>query len=653
MTGKILFISVYFLFIWPSIFPSKIQAQEFSLEKGPAQKVSYTKCQSFNTPDTPARAFIDYQNNVQLVFSQTAYWRTIGNNLDEINTVCDNTAFSSHLNATPRMYDDYEWFASPYTLDGLNIYALVHTEYHGYAHNNCKYTVSGDLWKCWWNSVNLAFSNNGGATYTHTSPPNQNIASSPVDYNINNDSNFKGFFEPSGIISKDGYYYALVNSLNNGGADGACVMRTTNLADPKSWRLWDGKGFNLTGDRALCKPVIPFTNGQINPHFYLGYSSYLEKYIASDCRTDVNPPGCAYVLSSDLINWSTETRFVSVTGNINWGNTCSYAAFIQPGDPTRNFEKIGRSPWMYFSSDETNSGCDFGPDGTRETLYRQRIRFSKAEDAGKYEMLDLQFNEKKGTKALDSSFYGNNGSLNGGIIFQEKNGINMVNIYNGANVEIPHNSSLNASGQMTIEANIRVGSVPSNGTFPAILRKEDAGNRNYGFYLTDIGKLHFSLQKGIGQELVGFISNRSIVDGNWHKVAVTYDNAIQTAAFFIDGVFDSNSILGANLGEAVNTASAYIGDQEFSGDIDYVTLLNYAKYQIPILLPTPSPTQTPSPTNTSTPTPTIVSTPTPTVIITITPTPFKLEFMGVKLGQTFSSQTFDIFVIIKYILRIR
>ena len=568
------------------------QEKSFTVEEGIPQKVFETgQCSPGDIPDSPARAFIDSNNNLQFFTSQTSTWRAIGNNLNQLVKDCPTIIHSSDNDSDPAKYNDYEWLYSPYTLDGYIIYALVHNEYHGYAHNNCNLPANQQFAGCWQNGVTYAVSTDGGKSYSHPVPPAHIIASSPKVYNPNAGT-FNGHFEPSNIIKKDGYYYALTESLNNSNdwhSDGVCIMRTSNLSDPASWRFWDGTDFNVSGNQ-LCAPVIPYDSGN-TPHMTLSYNTYFQKYIAIDCSIGTIGK-CSYSLSDDLLHWAAKkSLFTTDSTSPNWKYYCGFSSLLQPGDPTRNFEQTGRSPWLYFVSDPTNTSCNIG---VNETLYRNRIRFTKSGDEGKYELLDLQFNEKKGTKALDSSFYSNDGNLNGSVLLKEENGINMVNI-NGGGVEIPHQSNLNAAGQMTIETKIRVFSFPSANTFPTILRKETINSRNYGLYLTDQGLLHFSLQKGLGKPLVGMVSKNGVNDGIWHKIAVTYDNANGTAAIFIDDKFDNQSYLGANLGEVLTNNSAFIGDQGFKGDIDYVTLYNYVKYQIPAI-PTPTYTPTPTPT---------------------------------------------------------
>lgn len=124
---------------------------------------------------------------------------------------------------------------------------------------------------------------------------------------------------------------------NWNGLQGRCVIRTSALGDPTSWRAWDGSGFNLrmtspyvTGQSA---PVCAFlaTNlsmGQVS------YSSYLERYVylAATITGYEGRPACGffYELSADLIHWSQHRRLTEARG-------CLGAARIHHSPPS--------SPW--------------------------------------------------------------------------------------------------------------------------------------------------------------------------------------------------------------------------------------------------------------------------------------------------------------------
>jgi hypothetical protein len=200
------------------------------------------KCSQDDIPDIPARAFRDAQGTVQLIDSHYINRRFIGPSLNNLTHDC-TIIFNAHLQSDPAKYDDHEWLHSLYTLDGNTIYALIHNEYHGYLYDpNCTTGYNG----CWHNSVTLATSTNGGNSYTHATPPNHLVASIPYQYTANTGP--VGVFNPGNIIYRqsDGYYYALLH-LEQYQAQpvGTCVMRTNNLADPTSWRAWNGTSYSV------------------------------------------------------------------------------------------------------------------------------------------------------------------------------------------------------------------------------------------------------------------------------------------------------------------------------------------------------------------------------------------------------------------------
>ena len=219
-------------------------------------------------------------------------------------------------------------------------------------------------------------------------------------------------------------------------------------------------------------------------------------------------------------------------------------------------------------------------------------------------------NEKKGSKTLDSSFYINNGNLIGNVSFAQEGEKNFLRFNSDGKVEIQHSDSLNISGQFTIQAKLRVSTPIPTGWFPTIIRKEETSKRNYGLYLNDQGFLHFSFTNSSG--LTGSLGTKKINDGQWHQVTVTYDDNTGMARYYVDGQLDAERYHGGRPESGVNSSPAFIGDQNFAGDIDSVTIYNYATITSP---PIPLPTTTPTPIPTSTPTsipPTLTPIPTST-----------------------------------------
>lgn len=586
-----------------------IRVEDFQIETGRIEKVfnwGGDKCENEDIPDAPARAFVDDEGNVQLIASHKKTRRRIGPNLDEVRHSCD-VIFNSDHDSNPRKYNDREWLTAPYTLDGRNIYALIHTEYQGWEHDNCH---SSNLMNCWWNSINLASSTNSGRSYSHSRPPSHNILNSPIDYNPDNTQGPIGFFQPTKIVSKDGFYYVLITQHTPDW--GHCLMRTNNLADPQSWRLWDGSGFNAPVGQTRCQNLSPSP-----PGYDLSYNTYLGKYISLCCHWG---SACYYSLSDDLIHWGEWVNLFPEAPRPH-PEYCMFSSLIQPGDPTRNFEQTGRSPWLYYlncGDGKCSPGC--GHTGLDRDLKRVRIRFTKPGDENRYELLDLQMNEKKGSKTLDSSFYNNNGNLIGNVSFAQEGEKNFLRFSRDGKVEIRHSDSLNVSGQFTIQAKIRVSSAIPAGSFPTIIRKEEASRRNYGLYLNDQGVLHFSFTNNNGP--TGSLGTKRINDGQWHQVTVLYDVKTGMARYYVDDQLDVERYHGGRPENGINSSPVIIGDQNFAGDIDSVTLYNYATITLPLTpTPTPSPTSIPSPTPTPTPSPTPLPTPSPTATPSPTSTP--------------------------------
>jgi hypothetical protein len=579
----------------------------FTLEAGLIETVfnwDEDRCEEEDIPDLNARAFIDDQGNVQLLASHYTARRFIGDNLNQLTHPCD-IVFTSDKDPTIRNYNDYEWIGATYTLDGKNIYALIHNEYHGWEYGNCNSSENID---CWWNSINLAVSTNSGRSYSHASPPGHNILASLVNYNPNSKDGGIGFFNPSKIVAKDGYYYVLLqqhNYLPTGGTTGwgNCLMRTNNLADPASWRLWNGTNFYQAVGQVVAYNVPNTTTGDIS------YNTYLKKYISISCGW--GSWGCYYAISDDLIHWQ-EGGELMVDSQNPGSEICAYPSIIQPGDPTRNFEQSSRSPWIYYTqcgSGQCSPGCSGSLD---RDLKRVRIRFTKPGDEGRYELLDLQMNEKKGTQTLDSAFYTNDGSLSGNVAFGQEGSHNFLR-FNGGKIEVADNNSLDISGNLSISANIRTSATPAKETFPTIVRKEEDSKRNYGLYLTDQGKLHFSFT---GTSSYGSISKTAVNNGAWHQVTITYDQPTGMVRYYLDGQLDGQYYYGSDINRGINSANLIIGDQGFNGDIDSLTIYNYLLIDPPAT-PTPIPTKVP----TSTPTPTPIPTKAPTSAPTSTPKP--------------------------------
>jgi hypothetical protein len=174
-----------------------------------------------------------------------------------------------------------------------------------------------------------------------------------------------GYFSPSNIVYRsDGFYYAMFQTSTPSASYGVCLVRTQDLADPTSWRAWDGSGFNLqfldpyTGPAGqFCPDVV----GWGNPGT-LTYNTYLERYMwvtFGFIGTGTPQDLCAFLLSSskDLIHWS-PMRILRQTYFPFFAPHCfppksvpsdDYAAIIDQNDSTINFEAPGENPDLYYT----------------------------------------------------------------------------------------------------------------------------------------------------------------------------------------------------------------------------------------------------------------------------------------------------------------
>jgi hypothetical protein len=126
-----------------------------------------------------------------------------------------------------------------------------------------------------------------------------------LPYSFSPADRISGLSAPSNIIlnENDGYLYATVWAWNSDARDqkhGMCVIRTNNIADPTSWRAYDGIGFNTSfyPSGSTCYSVMPDVIPSGMMPTQLAYSSLLKKFLLVGYNKGV------YILASDdLVHW--------------------------------------------------------------------------------------------------------------------------------------------------------------------------------------------------------------------------------------------------------------------------------------------------------------------------------------------------------------
>ena len=234
---------------------------------GPEQTVfdwTTQRCDDNNVPDSPARAFKDASNKVQLTMSDSV---KPAHDRPHAWTPSPWTARSRCRRTgtpIPPPTTTRSGCTSPWTPDGNNVFALVHEEYQGWDHpgmcaiagapsrpkllDRSDRRFAGFDPTCWYNSITLATSTNGGLTYTHASRP----PSSPRAFPINTwptrartATSTRATSSSLGrLLLRAGAYAQALREARS--QIGTCVDAHDAIwLDPTSWRAWDGTGFNV------------------------------------------------------------------------------------------------------------------------------------------------------------------------------------------------------------------------------------------------------------------------------------------------------------------------------------------------------------------------------------------------------------------------
>ncbi|CAO3433701.1 hypothetical protein [Azospirillum doebereinerae] len=346
-------------------------------------------CEGWDVPDAPARAWRSDDGSVHLLAAHTSARALTGPSLDHVAPDC-KVVFDSGRKDDPARYDDRGWLAAPYTLDGRTVYALVHNEFHG--HKRRALCPVGDYAACWWNSVTLAVSEDGGRRFRAAGY----VAGIP--YRFRGDLGHRaGLFGPSNIVQKDGWYYATAFAEATGAQKrGVCLMRTRDLAAPGSWRGWDGRGFTVrfldpyaepAEDPAghVCAPLpagrLPFTVTSLVRHAPSGL--YVAAMAGRRAETPGAPPvsGVWVSSSADLLSWSPPrlawaAPLMTDPDRCGAAETVYYPSILDPDSPSRNFEDTDGAAFLYLTRLRM-AGC---APTTQRDLIRVPIRLDPVAD---------------------------------------------------------------------------------------------------------------------------------------------------------------------------------------------------------------------------------------------------------------------------------
>jgi len=275
----------------------------------------------------------------------------------------------------PAHFASNEFLDSSFAFENGTVVSLLHTEYPG---NNYNHTGPGaphctaglKYPACWDVSIGLGVSHDWGKTWRHARPPPHHLVAS-VPYPYTPSQLASGWGDPSNILkhpTEDFYYAAIWNRHQVGlQAPGICMMRTSNLMDPSSWRAWNGTDYSVQFTSAYtmepgteAKHICTVTNlpaGDVTSGCApagLVFSNHLHKFVMTlGCGSSFK-----FATSTDLIGWSA-TQVLDVKHNLQPHISkmvvgMNYPTFMDPSAPRvfgdRNYYTIGQNPYLFWTS---------------------------------------------------------------------------------------------------------------------------------------------------------------------------------------------------------------------------------------------------------------------------------------------------------------
>ena len=337
------------------------------------------RCDPEDIPDIGAKAIRDAAGRVHLYASHYVTRRSSGPTLNDVRHECA-VVMGSRDDPRPSAYADKEWLGSVYTADGTTVHGLVHIEYQGHRHPGM--CASGSYERCWHNAIGHAVSSDGGATFHAAPSPLHLVAAIPFPYAP--DAGPVGMMDPNAIVRhpRDGFYYATVRQLPGpqfSSFRGTCLMRTRDLADPRSWRAWNGASWSTAfadpyrttisdPSRHVCQPL--FTGGFDLMGQSLTWNTYLERFVMVGSGNDGTSGGIYFSTSTNLLHWTAPKPILPV--EFTYTHACgdpdpvAYPSLLDPDSPSRSFDVGGRRGYVYFTQ--------FNYSACRMTLDRDLVR---------------------------------------------------------------------------------------------------------------------------------------------------------------------------------------------------------------------------------------------------------------------------------------
>lgn len=355
--------------------PAGASAPSLALTLEPEETILFRHasdaCETWDIPDTPTRAFRGADKLVHVMQTHFRGRWLAGEDLFSLRHGCE-VAFEGADSADPATFDNRSWIGATFSPDGREVFALVHNEYHGERFGGpCP---AADNSPCWYNTLTGAVSGQVDAPFEPTEP--RLIAAIPFRAD-ETQGHHAGYFEPTNIVRWQGAFFAMANVVSPAPQrNGNCLLRTEELADPASWRVWRDGAFEtrladpyagpIDRQQHLCDPVAPealrWPVTSLTRHEASGTWIATMRGRAKDAG-GTERTGVYYATSSDLLEWQGPALLMEAPlfGACAPERPIGYPALIDPASTDRNFTTVGARAALTFVRGEAK-GCQIGPE---------------------------------------------------------------------------------------------------------------------------------------------------------------------------------------------------------------------------------------------------------------------------------------------------
>ena len=188
-----------------------------------------------------------------------------------------------------------------------------------------------------------------------------------------------GYFNPSNILRRGEHLYVFVMAERyRAQRRGPCLLRRPIAGGAADWRAWDGAGFNVRfvdpyredvaeAGRHVCAPVGKLRSTVSS----VVESAVTGRYLAVTAAERTGPDGVArtgiyWMTSADLLDWTEPALLWEAS--LLWRRDCDapavygYPSLLDADSPSRNFETVGTSFWLYLVEMPLHGDCAVGPE---------------------------------------------------------------------------------------------------------------------------------------------------------------------------------------------------------------------------------------------------------------------------------------------------